>query len=40
MEMILLTDNPETNAIFRFARKNYKVYVEHYKSRNFTPMPF
>ncbi|MCF6168821.1 hypothetical protein [Lutibacter sp.] len=39
MKPISLTDNNTSNAITRFARRNYYTYVKHYKARNLKPMP-
>jgi uncharacterized short protein YbdD (DUF466 family) len=33
-----IMDRKKLETITSFARRNYKTYVQHYKSRNLTPM--
>ncbi|MCF6181426.1 hypothetical protein [Lutibacter sp.] len=39
MRTISLSENSVTDSVFNFAQKNYNTYVQHYRSRNMTPMP-
>ena len=37
MKTVLQDELNSTKRISRFAKRSYKVYLEHYKSRNLTP---
>lgn len=37
MKTVLQDELTSTKRISRFAKRSYKVYQEHYKSRNLTP---
>ncbi|WP_386781332.1 hypothetical protein [Lutibacter aestuarii] len=39
MKSIYLNESCSSKSISEFAKKTYKTYFEHYKSRNLTPMP-
>lgn len=39
MKSTIFKKRTEQIAISNFAKRNYEIYVKHYKSRNLKPMP-